>query len=230
MNRDLKGILIYSKIHKDNDLFVKILSNSDEIITGIVYGGLSKRKRNILQIGFFLNIIVTSKANRPNIITAELTKPYISQILNDKFKLSCLLSTISIINLSIIEGQKVKNIFLLLEKFLNNMIKNKKWLIEYCNFLFNLLKIIGYEIDYDLKKKYFDLDNLIFVEQDTFSSIEFPHILFKNTNITKKDYDNISNFFTIFETIFLKNHLSNINQQLPNHYLYFKKIIINFLR
>ena len=45
MRNKYKGILIYSKIHKENDLLIKFLSNTDELITGIVYGGLSKKKK-----------------------------------------------------------------------------------------------------------------------------------------------------------------------------------------
>ena len=40
-----RGILLYLKVHKENDLLVKFLSNSDELISGIVYGGLSKKKK-----------------------------------------------------------------------------------------------------------------------------------------------------------------------------------------
>ena len=50
------GILLYKKIIKENNLFVKILSENDEIITGIVYGGNSSKKKNIYQTGYFLNI------------------------------------------------------------------------------------------------------------------------------------------------------------------------------
>ena len=46
------GILLYRKTIKENDLFVKILSKDDQIITGIVYGGNSSKKKNIYQIGY----------------------------------------------------------------------------------------------------------------------------------------------------------------------------------
>ena len=36
-------------------------------------------------------------------------------------------------------------------------------------------------------------------------------------------------FFKIFEIIFIKNHLSNLNHKLPNQYILFKKNIISFL-
>ena len=39
------GILLYRKAIKENDLFVKILSKDDQIITGIVYGGNSSKKK-----------------------------------------------------------------------------------------------------------------------------------------------------------------------------------------
>ena len=99
MYNKYKGILIYSKIYKENDLYIKFLSETDEIISGIVYGGMSKKKKNIFQIGFFLNFNVYFENNKPPSINAELSKPFISLIINDKYKLSCLLSITSILNL-----------------------------------------------------------------------------------------------------------------------------------
>ena len=226
-----KGILIYSKIYKENDLFIKFLSNSDEIISGIVYGGLSKNKRNIFQIGFYLNIDVTTKSNKPPSINAELSEPYISHIINDKYKINCLMCVTTLINLSIIEGQKIKNIYKVVNKFLNIMFENKKWLIEYFIFLFNLLKIIGYEIDFlnDKKHKYFNLDTLEFNEIKTNSSIEFPYNLLekKNNNL---EISSINQIFKIFETVFNNHHLSNFNLHLPNQYHLFKKLIIDRIK
>ena len=47
MQKKFKGILINYKIYKENDLFVKFLSETDEILSGIVYGGLSRKKKLI---------------------------------------------------------------------------------------------------------------------------------------------------------------------------------------
>ena len=41
------GILLYKKKIKDNDLYVKFLSSDDNIVTGIVYGGNSRKKISI---------------------------------------------------------------------------------------------------------------------------------------------------------------------------------------
>ena len=111
MQKKFNGILIHSKVFKDNDLLIKFLSDTDEVFSGIVYGGLSKNKKNITQLGFFLNFDVTYIGSRPPSIKVELSKPYLSSIINDKYKLSCLLSVVSLINASVIEGQKINQIY-----------------------------------------------------------------------------------------------------------------------
>ena len=228
MQRKYKGILLFTKAYKENDLFIKFLSSTDEIITGIIYGGLSRKKRNIIQIGFNLLFEVSSKPNMPPSIHAELIEPYISVIINDKYKLNCLMSVTSLINLSIIEGQKVKDIYKTSENFLKIMFDNKKWIKEYFIFLFKLLKIIGYEIDLygNNNKKYFNLETLDFSNTFAQSSIEFPYHLLDN-NLSKIDVYSVNQIFKIFEFVFEKHHLSNFNLSLPNQYQLFKKLIIN---
>ncbi len=225
-----RGVILFTKIYKERDLYIKFLSDTDEVISGIVYGGLSKKKRNIYQIGFYLNFEVYFKPNRPSSINAELTTPYIAKIINDKYKLHSLLCVVSLINLSIIEGQKIKNIYKTVDHFLIEMFESKKWLIKFCIFLFKLLKIIGYEIDYSSKEKYkyFDLNTLEFREKQSTSSILFPYNMLKN--YATIDEISISHVFKIFETVFIKHHLSNFNLRLPNHYQLFKKLIIHRIR
>ena len=48
-----KGILLFTKIYKENDLFIKLLSDKDYLITGIVYGGLSKKKEISIKLVIF---------------------------------------------------------------------------------------------------------------------------------------------------------------------------------
>ena len=231
MQKKYKGILLYLKVYKENDLLIKFLSNSDELISGIVYGGLSKNKRNIFQIGFYLNFEVSLKSNRPPSINAELAEPYMSNIINDKFKLNCLICVTSLINLSIIEGQKVKNLYAISDSFLLKMVFNKKWLNDFCIFLFNLLKIIGYEIDYSsqTKNQFFIMQNLKFTNVKSNNTIEFPHNILNNKS-SNFNIHSINQIFNIFENVFTKYHLSNFNLRLPNQYQLFKKLIIETLQ
>ena len=108
-----RGILIFSKISSENNLYLKILTQKDEIITGLSFGGSTKKKKNIFQIGYFLNIVIKNKnKNFPNSISAELSKPYYHNIFNDKYKLHGLLALVSLLNISIIASNCSKLLYL----------------------------------------------------------------------------------------------------------------------
>ena len=224
------GILLYRKVIKENDLFVKILSKDDQIITGIVYGGNSSKKKNIYQIGYYLNLsLVKKNLNSPYTINAEMRNPFLGSIISDKYKLFCLLSLISLINLSIIEGQNIKGIFNCVNEFINDLIVKKKWIILYCKCLFELLRVIGYEIDYrsNSKKKFFDVNLLKFTNIKQNNSFAFPHEFLAGKK--KIEYNYLEIIFLIFENIFNNHHLINFNNNLPDNYKSFKKLILNYL-
>lgn len=225
-----RGILLFTKISSENNLYLKILTDKDEIITGISFGGSTKKKKNIFQIGYFLNIIVKNKnKNFPNSISAELSKPYCHNIFNDKYKLHCLLSIVSLLNISIIEGQKVNGLFDFSEKIIEILSIKEKWIIDYFLFLLNLLKLIGYDIDYhnNSLNGYYNLETLQFENYQSYKSVKFPHQLLNREKTIDKQ--NADSFFKIFEIILQNHHLNNMNLNIPNNYLKFKKLILDFL-
>ena len=230
MQNKIFGIVLYRKVIKENNLFVKILSENDELITGIVYGGNSSKKKNIYQTGYCLNIRLSKKnINSPYAIEAEIGKPLLSPLINDKYKLYCLLSLISLINLSIIEGQNIKGIFSSADTFIKHLTINKKWIVFYCKWLFKLLKVIGYDIDYrsNLNKKYFDVNLQKFTNIKLKNSYLFPHDFLSEKS--KIQYNYLEIIFLIFEYIYKNNHLINTNYNLPDNYINFKKLILNYL-
>ena len=225
-----RGILLFCKISSENNLYLKILTQKDEIITGLIFGGSTKKKKNIFQIGYFLNIVIKNKnKNFPNSISAELSKPYFHNIFNDKYKLHGLLAIVSLLNISIIEGQKVAGLFNLSEKIIEILANEKKWIVNYFIFLLNLLKIIGYDIDYqkNFSKDYLNLDNLQFNNSSITNSIKFPHSLLNRDKVI--NLENANSFFKVFEIILQNHHLNNMNLNIPINYFKFKKIILNFL-
>ena len=226
MKNNIKGIIYFSKNIKDNDLFIKILSNNNEIISGMIYGGNSSKKKIIYQHGYFINFSTIQKnQNYPLTITGEICNPYIGSIFNNKYKLNALLSILSIINLSIVEGQKINGIFANIEKLITEIINKRHWIIFYCEWLFTLLKLIGYQVDYknNINNKFYNLVTHEFSNFPNLNTIEFPHKLFLNNK--KINYKNLSYVFEIFESIFLKNHLDNAIVKMPINYTNFKKLI-----
>ena len=225
-----RGILLFSKISSENNLYLKILTQKDEIITGLSFGGSTKKKKNIFQIGYFLNTVIKNKnKNFPNSISAELSKPFYHNIFNDKYKLHGLLALVSLLNISIIEGQKVSGLFNLSENIIEKLAYEKKWIINYFIFLLNLLKIIGYDIDYqqNTSKDYLNLDSLQFSDLSNAKSIKFPHLLPNSKNDI--NLENANSFFKVFEIILQNHHLNNMNLNIPINYFKFKKVILNFL-
>jgi len=231
MTDKLEGIIFFSKNIKDNNLFIKILSSKDEVNQGIVYGGNSSKKKLIYQKGYFINYSINKKyQNSPSSILAEISKPYLSKIIDDKYKLYALLSILSLINISIVEGQIIKGFYNSVYKLILIIINEKRWIIFYCEWLFTLLQLIGYQIDYKkyTENNYYDVENQNFLSQPNTNTIEFPHNLFNNSK--KLSFKNLSAVFTIFESIFAKYHLDNMNYRMPIHFINCKKIILNTLK
>ena len=124
-------------------------------------------------------------------------------------------------------GQNIKGIFSCVDDFINDLIVKKKWIVLYCKWLFKLLKVIGYEIDYrsNSHKKYFDVNLLKFTDIKQKKSYLFPHDFLSEK--TKIQYNYLEIIFLIFEYIYKNNHLINYN--LPDNYISFKKLILNYL-
>ena len=230
MKSKKKGFIFFSKKIKDNDLYIKILSSGDEVNSGIVYGGNSSKKRSIYQQGYFINYSSNRKnENFPFVIIGEISKPFLGNIMNDKYKLNALLSILGLISVAMLEGQRLKGFYISVEDLYNNIINKKHWMIHYCEWLFYLLKIIGYEIDYkNNNKKYFDIYKQEFNNEINKSSLLFPYDMFNKKKFVT--YENIYRVFVIFESIFKQNHLDNINYKMPVTYINFKKIILKTLR
>ena len=225
-----RGILLYNKISSENNLYLKFLTENDEILTGICFGGSTKKKKNIYQLGYFLNLNIKLKnSNFPNNISGELSKPYIYDIFVDKYKLHSLLSIVSLLNLSIIEGQTIRGLFESTNKIINIISAQENWLVDYFLYLLNLLKLIGYEIDFVNKQSliYLNLDTLQFVKNNSKKSIVFPHYLLSKSK--KMNFEDVNSFFKIFEIILQNHHLNNMNLNIPINYLKFKKLILGFL-
>jgi len=231
MIEKFQGLIFYIKKIKDNDLYIKVLSNKDKVVTGIVYGGNSSKKKLIYQNGYFIDYFLSQKnQNSPLIFSADITQPLIGKIINDKFKTYSLLSILSLINLSILEGQVIKGLFESVKNLINCIVMKKHWIVFYCEWLFNLLQIIGYQIDYKNNSQYlyFDMITQDFVKKNNFNTIEFPHTLFQNQS--SLIFNDLNSAFTIFESIFSKNHLDGMNYKMPESFINFKKIVLTQLK
>ena len=226
-----EGIIVFLKKIKDNDIFIKILSNSDELVSGMVYGGNSSKKKLTYQIGYFIEYsIVQKNKNIVPTFKADIIKPFISSIINDKYKSYSLLCIVSLVNLSIIEGQKINEFYKSVKDVVKILESKKHWISFFCEWLFKLLQLIGYQIDYKNNKgyKYFNLITQDFENSIIENSIAFPHEML--THRGRISFKELNSIFTIFESIYLKNHLDNINYKMPISFINFKKSLLSQLK
>ena len=152
-----QGLIIFIKIIKEKNLYIRILSKDHGLKSGIVYGGNSKKLKNIYLVGSYINFNY-SKKNENNIgsINAELINPLISNIYNDRYKLYAILTCCSLINSVINENQKFNNIFSQTSDFVISL-NNKHWFNNYVIWILNFFQELGYGFDWKqikLNKKF----------------------------------------------------------------------------
>ena len=94
---------------------------------------------------------------------------------------------------------------------------------------FWVIESYWYEIDYksNSNKKYFDVNLLKFTNIKKNNSYVFPHDFLLDRK--KIEYNYLDIIFLIFEYIYKNNHLINFNYNLPDNYISFKKLILNYL-
>ena len=137
---------------------------------------------------------------------------------------------ISLINISIIEGEKLNDLYRSIKDVVENILLKKKWISYYCDWLFTFLRIIGYQIDYknNISYKYFNLITQNFENSLFESSIVFPHKMLDHS--IKTSFDDVNAVFKIFESIYSKNHLDTMNYKMPINFINFKNNVLKTLK
>tara|TARA_Y100001958_G_C21222841_1_gene548185 strand:+ start:930 stop:1607 length:678 start_codon:yes stop_codon:yes gene_type:complete len=203
MNWEDECYLISKKKFKENANIINVFSPSKGKVTGVVYGGNSRKIRNYLQLSNKLFIIHNSKnENRLGYFKTELLKPISPLYFDDKERTSALLSLCAILNVLLPEAQPNKNIYKSFEKFLNS-IDLENWIILYIFFELNLIKDLGYNPDLDKFKFEKSNSEIIKIKIDTFI-YDVPYFL-----ISKKIPDKITNDLIRKSLYFTRNIIQN---------------------
>ena len=147
MNWDGTGFLISKNRYNENSLISEFYTKNHGKISGIVFGGTSKKIKNYLQIGNQLYLNYNSKSeNKLGYFKLEIQKVYSPIYFENPQKLSCINSVMSLIRLLTAELQSNIKIFDLIEKFYL-ILSNDKWLKDYIFWELELLKTIGFDLE-----------------------------------------------------------------------------------
>ena len=128
MNWIDEGFLINKNRYSENSLIAEIYTKDRGKISGIIFGGTSKKIKNYLQLGNRLHINYNSKSeNRIGYFKVEILNAYTPLYFDHKQKLSCITSAINLIKILTVESQVNIKVYNLIDDFFI-ILKDKEWL------------------------------------------------------------------------------------------------------
>jgi len=178
MSWDDTGFLISKNRYNENSIISEFYTKNHGKISGIVFGGTSKKIKNYLQIGNQLYLNYNSKSeNKLGYFKLEIQKVYSPIYFENSQKLSCIISTMNLIRLLTAESQSNVDIFNLIKKFYLILLSDV-WLKDYILWELELFKTIGFDLDLDriATKELLDDNVVYFVKSNTEKKI-IPNFL-----------------------------------------------------
>ena len=186
MNWDDNAYLISKNRYSENSIIAEIFSENHGKISGIIFGGTSKKIKNYLQIGNKIHVNYNVKSpTRIGYFKIEIVKALTPLYFDENQKLSCISSTMNLIKLLTAEAQSNKNIFTLINKFFE-ILPSDNWIREYIFWELELLKLLGYDLELEnmVEKEIVDKKVNYFVQSSTEKKI-IPNFLID------KNYENV---------------------------------------
>ena len=173
MNWIDEGFLISKNNYNENSIIVEFYTKDHGKITGIIFGGASKKIKNYLQIGNKLHVNYNSKNdNKIGYFKIEILNAYSPLYFDHKQKLSCIISAMSLLKILTADSQSNNKIYMLIENFFL-ILNDINWLKKYIFWELELLKLLGY-----------DLELIKFVEKDVIEN----KIVYYVSSSTEKKY------------------------------------------
>ena len=172
MNWIDEGYLISKNRYSENSLIAEIYTKNRGKVSGIIFGGTSKKIKNYLQIGNKLHVNYNSKSEtRIGYFKIEILNAYSPLYFDHKQKLSCITSATNLIKILTADSQANIKVYQIIENFFL-ILKDQDWLKKYIFWELDLLKLLGYDLE---------LENL--VEKDT---VENKTVYYASSSNEKK--------------------------------------------
>ena len=146
MNWSDEGFLISKTRYSENSLIAELFTKDKGKISGIIFGGTSKKIKNYLQIGNKLHVNYSSKnENRMGYFKIEILNAYTPLYFDNKQKLSCIISAMNLIKILTADFQSNYKVYFIIQN-LFLIFREKDWLKKYIFWELELLKILGYDL------------------------------------------------------------------------------------
>ena len=142
------GFLLSKNRYNENSLIAEIYTKNHGKVSGIIFGGTSKKMKNYLQIGNNLYVNFNSKSeNRIGYFKIEILQALSPYYFDDHGKLSCISSAMHLVKILTAELQKNESIYELIIDFYT-LLKKDDWIKNYIYWELELFKILGYDLEF----------------------------------------------------------------------------------
>ena len=225
MNWDDDGFLISKNRYSENSIIAEVFTKNHGKISGIIFGGTSKKIKNYLQIGNKIYVNYNTKSpTRIGYFKIEILNALTPIYFDHNQKLSCITSAMHLIKLLTAEAQSNKGIFKLIDYFFK-ILNSKNWLKEYIFWELELLKLLGYDLELKniVEKEIINHQANYYVSSSTEKKI-VPNFLIDNNS---KDIDkkNLLKGLKLVSDYLEKTILKPNNINLPSSRVHFVNLL-----
>ena len=221
MNWIEEGFLISKNRYNENSLITELYTKDHGKVSGIIFGGTSKKIKNYLQIGNKLHINHNSKNNnRIGYFKIEILNAYSPLYFDHKQKLSCITSAMNLIKILTAESQSNIKVYVLIDN-LFSIFKNEDWLKNYIFWELELLKILGYDLELEsLVEKDIVENETVYYAISSTEKKYVPNFLIEK-NLKVNDLKTLLNGLKLVSDYLDKTILKPNNLNYPNSRLLF---------
>ncbi len=184
MNWDDSAYLVSKNRYSENSIIAEVFTENHGKISGIIFGGTSKKIKNYLQIGNKIYVNYNSKSvTRIGYFKIEILKALTPLYFDKNQKLSCITSAMHLIKLLTAEAQSNKEIFKLIDKFFE-ILTSDNWIQKYIFWELELLKLLGYDLELKnmAEKEIVDSEVNYYVKSST-EKKSIPNFLIDENNL-----------------------------------------------
>ena len=184
MNWDDSAYLVSKNRYSENSIIAEVFTENHGKISGIIFGGTSKKIKNYLQIGNKVHVNYNSKSvNRIGYFKIEILKALTPLYFDENQKLSCITSAMHLIKLLTAEAQSNKEIFKLIDKFFEILTSNN-WIKKYIFWELELLKLLGYDLELrNIAEKEVNDNEIYYYVKSSTEKKNIPNFLVDENNL-----------------------------------------------
>ena len=143
------GFLLSKNRYNENSVITEIFTKNYGKVSGIIFGGTSKKIKNYLQIGNKIYVNFNSKSeNKMGYFKIEILDAITPYYFDNQKKLLCITSAMNLVRLLTAESQKNKLIYDLIEDFYI-FLKDSNWIKNYIFWELRLFKVLGYDLEFE---------------------------------------------------------------------------------